>query len=225
MQSNEVICEKIRKSHHHKTGTRGFLTKAATPYFRTFLSASLVFFFMDILALKINRGQAVPDQEPKLLDFNFVEPSKLQLLFRPSGKYAASMHFIHIWVPFNFSQLTLTPTLIFNQYHRYIEKWPEPFRTQVEEVAEISHSCLADKLNDFNDILDALPQYKVVTRDKRFLDLVALGMSAAALTLSTFNSARISTLEMQIVNNNKQVDHLVDIASLHKNHFRAVTKS
>ncbi len=62
--------------------------------------------------------------------------------------------------------------------------WPEPFRTQVEEVAEISRSCLADKLTDFNNMLDALPQYKVITRDKRFLDLVALGMSEAALTLS-----------------------------------------
>jgi hypothetical protein len=44
------------------------------------------------------------------------------------------------------------------------EKMPEPFRTQVKEVAEISRSCLADKLNDFNNILDALPQYEVVTR-------------------------------------------------------------
>ncbi len=85
-------------------------------------------------------------------------------------------------------------TLIFNQYHRYIEKWPEPFCTQVEEVAEISRSCLADKLNDFNDILDALPQYKVITRDNRFLNLIALGMSAAALTLLTFNLAKISHL-------------------------------
>jgi len=47
--------------------------------------------------------------------------------------------------------------------HNYIEKWPEPFSTQVEEVTEISHSCIADKVNDFKDILDALPQYKVVT--------------------------------------------------------------
>jgi hypothetical protein len=47
---------------------------------------------------------------------------------------------------------------IFNQYYNYIEKWPEPFRTQVEEVAEISYSCIADKVNDFKDILDALPQ-------------------------------------------------------------------
>ncbi len=83
---------------------------------------------------------------------------------------------------------------------------------------------LANKLNDFNDILDALPQYEVITRDKSFLDLVVLGMSAAALTLSTFNSAQISTLETQIINNNKRVDHLVDITSLHENHFRAVDK-
>jgi hypothetical protein len=83
-------------------------------------------------------------------------------------------------------------------------------------VAKISRSCLADKLTDFNNMLDGLPQYEVVTRDKHFLDLVALGMSAAVLTLSTFNSAKISHLETQIVNNNKCVDHLVDIAALHK---------
>jgi hypothetical protein len=224
MQTNEEIPEKIRESHCNKVGSRCFLTKAAAPCFRTCLSSSLIFFFLDILALKINRAQAVPDLEPILLDSNFVEPSKPQLLFRPSQKYSASTHFIHIRVPFNFSQFTLTLTLIFNQYHRYIEKWPDPFRTRVEEVAEISRSCLTDKLNNFNNILDALPQYEVITRDKRFLDLVALGMSAAALTLSTFNSVQILTLEMQIVNNNKHVDHLVDIKSLHKNHFQAVDK-
>jgi hypothetical protein len=60
-------------------------------------------------------------------------------------------------VPFNFSQLLQTPNLIFNQYHWFIKRWPEPFCTQVEEVAEISRSCLADKINDFVDILDALP--------------------------------------------------------------------
>jgi hypothetical protein len=116
----------------------------------------------------------------------------------------------------------LTPADIFDKYHQYIKMWPEPFRTQVEEVAKISRSCLANKLTDFNNMLDALPQYEAVTRDKRFLDLVALGMSAAVLTLSTFNSTKISHLEMQIVNNNKRVDHLVNITALHKNHFRAV---
>jgi len=77
-------------------------------------------------------------------------------------------------------------------------------------------------LNDFNDTLDALHQYKVITRDKRFLNLVVLGMSAAAHTLSTFNLARISKLESQIINNNKCVDHLVNITSLHECHFKGV---
>jgi len=197
MQTDEEIHQKIRESHRHKTGTRGFFAKAANPCFRTCLSVTFIFFFMDILALKIDGAQAVPDPELKLLDSNFVEPSKLQLLFRPSGKYVASTHFIHIRLPFNFLQLTLTLTLIFNQYHRYIEKWPEPFCTQVNEVAEISRSCLADKLTDFNNMLDALLQYEVITRDKWFLDLVALGMSTAALTLSTFNSAKISDANCQ----------------------------
>ena len=164
----------------------------------------------------------MPDPAPTLLDSNFVEPPNLQLLFRPSGKYAASTHFIHIRVPFNFSQLLATPDNIFFQYHNYIELWPEPFRTQVEEIAEISRSCIADKLNDFIDILDALPQNEVITRDKRFLDLIALGMSTAALTLSTFNSAKISKLETQIASSNKRIDHLVDITSLHEKHFKAV---
>ncbi len=47
-------------------------------------------------------------------------------------------------------------------------------------------------------------------------------MSRAALTLSTFNSAKISHLETQIVNNNKRVDHLINITALHENHFWAV---
>jgi hypothetical protein len=127
MQTDEEIHEKIRKSNRDKTCSRSFFTQAATPCFRTCLSAAFIFFFMDILALKIDGAQAVPDSEPKLLDSNIIEPSKLQLLFRPSGKYVASTHYIHIRVPFNFSKLMLTPVDIFNKYHRYIEMWPEPF--------------------------------------------------------------------------------------------------
>ena len=92
----------------------------------------------------------------------------------------------------------------------------------MEEVAEIRQSCLADKIYNFVDILDALPQHTVITHDKCFLDLVALGMSMAVLTLSTYNSARISMLETKIVSNNERVDHLVDITSLHEHHFKAV---
>jgi hypothetical protein len=100
---------------------------------------------------------------------------------------------------------------MFETHHTYIDKLPEPFRTQVDEVVDISKSCLADKLNDSTNILAALPEYEVVTRDKQFLDLVSFVMFAAALTLATFNTAKISHLVTQIAHNNKRFDHLVDI--------------
>jgi uncharacterized coiled-coil protein SlyX len=91
-------------------------------------------------------------------------------------------------------------------------------------VAEISKSCLKDKLNNFSNILAALPEYEIVSHDKRFLDLISFGMSAAALTLATYNTARISKLETQIAQNNKRLDHLVNITSLHEQRFKAVDK-
>jgi hypothetical protein len=47
-------------------------------------------------------------------------------------------------------------------------------------------------------------------------------MSPAALTLATFNTARISKLETQIAHNNKRLDHLVGITTLYEQHFKAV---
>jgi hypothetical protein len=122
-----------------KLSPQSFFSKAANPCFYTILALSYFFFILELLALKMNRAIAVPDPELSLLDSNFVEPKNLQLLFRPSRKYAASTHFIHIRVPLNFSQLVLAPTFSIDQYHHYIKKWPEPFHTQVEEVAKISH--------------------------------------------------------------------------------------
>ncbi len=106
MQSYEEIRAKICQSHCDKAGPRSFFAKAYTPCFHTFVSSSFIFFCFELLVLKIEGAQAVLDPEPKLPDSNFVEPNNLQLLFRPSGKYLASTHFIHIRVPFNFSQLS-----------------------------------------------------------------------------------------------------------------------
>ena len=162
MQGDEEIRQKVCQSRCNKAGPRSFLSKAATPCFRSFIASHYVFFILELLALKMNGALAVPDPEPRLLKANAATPAKLQLLFRPSRKYAASTYFIHIRVPFNFSKLLETPANIFQTYHAYIDKWPEPFRTQVAEVAEISRSCLKDKLNDFSHMLAALPEYKIV---------------------------------------------------------------
>jgi hypothetical protein len=109
MQDYEEICEKICQGCCNKTRTGGFLSKACQSCYGTFISSYYFFFILEILALKMNGANAVPDPEPTLLDSNFMEPNKLQLLFQPSGKYAASTHFIQVRIPFNFSQLLSTP--------------------------------------------------------------------------------------------------------------------
>jgi hypothetical protein len=168
MQSNAEISQKICKGRHHKAGPRRFSSKATNPCFSTFIALYYLCFILELLALKMNGAMAVPDPEPRLLDANGAELANFQLLFCPSGKYVASTHFIHVWVPFNFSKLLDNPAKIFEQYQTYIDKWPEPFRTQVDEV-DISQSCLADKLNDFTSILVTLPEYEVITRDQPVL--------------------------------------------------------
>jgi hypothetical protein len=166
-------CKAMRKSVRKsakaavtKLAPRRFFSKAANPCFHTFIASYYLCFILELLALKMNGAMAVPDPELRLLDVNAAEPTKLQLLFCPSGKYAASSHFIHVRVPSNFSKLLETPAQIFKHYQTYIDKWPEPFRMQVNEVTYISKSCRADKLNDFTNILVAPPEYEVVTRDK-----------------------------------------------------------
>jgi hypothetical protein len=121
MQSNAEIGEIISEGRHNKTGPGRVFTKAATPCFRTFIASFYFCFILELLALKMNGAMAVPDPEPRLLDANAATPGKLQLLFRPSGKYAVSTHFIHILQ--NYSKLQLkssihtTPTSINGRNH------------------------------------------------------------------------------------------------------------
>jgi hypothetical protein len=128
MQVNVQIREKICQSRSNKDGTGRVFSKNFNLYYRTFLTTYYFYFVLEILVLKMNQVEAVPDPAPTLLDSNFVEPQNLQLLFRPSGQYAASTHLVHVRVPFNFSQVLATPDNIFLEYRKYVEKWEEPHR-------------------------------------------------------------------------------------------------
>jgi hypothetical protein len=83
--------------------------KTANPCYCTFLSTSIIFFFLELLVLKMNEVVAVPDLAPKLQDSKYIELAELLLHFRPSGKCAASTYYIHIRIPFNFTELLSTP--------------------------------------------------------------------------------------------------------------------
>ena len=120
MQSHEEISEKISQGCRDKAGSWRFFSKAANPCFRAVLALFYFCVILELLALEMNGALAVPNPEPSLLDSNFIEPKNLQLLFRHSGKYAASTHFIYIWVPFTFSKLVLTPSLKYQKMARTI---------------------------------------------------------------------------------------------------------
>jgi hypothetical protein len=77
MQNNAQIREQLCQSNSNKTGARSFFSKAYTP----FIASYYFFFILELLVLKINVTNAVPDLAPSLLDSNFVEPANLQLLF------------------------------------------------------------------------------------------------------------------------------------------------
>jgi hypothetical protein len=57
----------------------------------------------------MNMAKAVLDPEPTLQDCKYIEPAKLQPHFRLSRKYVDSTHYIHIRIPFNFTNLLQTP--------------------------------------------------------------------------------------------------------------------
>jgi hypothetical protein len=131
MQIDAQIRQKIRQSRGDKAGAGRIFPKAFNLYYRTFITTYYFYFILEILVLKMNHVEAVPDPAPTLLDSNFVEPQNLQLLFRRSGQYAASTHLVHVRVPFNFSQVLATPNNIFLEYRKYVDKWQEPHRTKL----------------------------------------------------------------------------------------------
>jgi hypothetical protein len=96
MQTNEEIRQKIREGHRYKTGTRGFFAKAAAPCFRTCLSTAFIFFFLDILALKINTAETIMDQKQTLQEFKQIKFTKFCLNESPdSQKYSFAKFCLH----------------------------------------------------------------------------------------------------------------------------------
>jgi hypothetical protein len=90
------MCKSVRKSTKAavtKLALGAFSPKPANPATAPSLPHSMSSSSWKFWPSKWTRAYAVPDLEPTLLDSYFIEPSKLQLLFRPSGKYMVSNTF------------------------------------------------------------------------------------------------------------------------------------
>jgi hypothetical protein len=96
-------------------------------------------------------GTTVPDPDPELINaqnFNFAKP---KLFFKNISKYAATSMYIHVRIPFNFTTVFNTKQAIAGVYNQLLEQHEEPFKSIIKSIIEGS-------LEDFCDIIKALPQ-------------------------------------------------------------------
>jgi hypothetical protein len=53
----------------------------------------------------MSHGQLLPDPYPELINVKSLDFAKPKLFFKNIGRYAATSTYIHVLIPFNFSQI------------------------------------------------------------------------------------------------------------------------
>jgi hypothetical protein len=83
-------------------------------------------------------------------------------------------------------------------YDQLLAQHDEPFKSITKSVTDVSLSIIEGSLEEFRDIIKALPQKTEISmlgRPKRF---IAIGISIVAMAMSTFNTVRITQLNEEI---------------------------
>jgi hypothetical protein len=166
----------------------------------------LTLIFILYVLLKMSSGSTVPDPDPELINaqnFNFAKP---KLFFKNIRKYAATSTYIHVRIPFNFTMFFNTKQAIAGVYEQLLDKHKEPFKFITKSVTDLSLAIIEGSLEDFRDIIKALPRKMEVSmlgRPKRF---IAIGISIAAMA---FNMIRITQL------NKEKTNLILDMVHLH----------
>jgi hypothetical protein len=114
--------------------------------------------FISYGLLKMSSGSSVPDPDPELINaqtFNFAKP---KLFFKNIEKYATTSTYIHVRIPFNFTTVFNTKQAIAGVYDQLLEKHEEPFKSITKSVTDVSLAIIEGSLEDFRDIINALPQ-------------------------------------------------------------------
>ncbi len=79
------------------------------------------------------------------------------------GKYAATSTYIHVRIPFNFTQILNTKNTIEQNYELLLDQHKEPFKSIVKNptkphLTSVSLLTIEASLEDFKDVIKALPQ-------------------------------------------------------------------
>jgi len=210
------------KSGGNQTGTWSILSAADLSTARK--NVTMVnFLFLTAFVLQMQYSGAETKQ-PILIDSEFTQLEKLQLCFRPLGKYAATTFTSHIRVPFNYSNLLHLESKMdqrldqfitdLDKYHFKVED--ADLRT-IHSTFQIYRQNTKDIFKLFNDLLASLPH--VHSRQRRQWDIASFMAATAALSLSTYNTIQISKLETAIETQQAKTHLLTDISKRHKQHL------
>jgi hypothetical protein len=170
----------------------------------------------------MSSGSTVPDLDPELINAQNFNSAKPKLFFKSIGKYAATSTYIHVRIPFNFTTVFNTKQAIARVYEQLLDKHEEPFKSITKSVTDVSLAVIEGSLEDFLDIIKALPQKMKISMPGRPKRFIALGISIAAMAMSTFNTVRITQLNEEISNLNEKTDLILDVVHLHEKHLHHV---
>jgi hypothetical protein len=70
----------------------------------------------------------------------------------------ATSTYIHVWIPFNFTQILDTKNTIEHNYNLLLDKHEEPFKTIAKTTTDVSLLTISASIEDFQDVIKALPQ-------------------------------------------------------------------
>jgi hypothetical protein len=100
--------------------------------------------------------------------------------FKNIGRNTATSTYIHIRIPFNFTQILHTKNTI-EQHYALLNKREEPFKTIAKTSNDSSLLTISASIEDFQDVIkDLLQMTKISSRPKRF---VAIGLAIAAMAM------------------------------------------
>jgi hypothetical protein len=85
--------------------------------------------------LKMSHGQLIPD--PELIDAKSFDFAKPKLFFKNIRRYGATSTYIHVRIPFNFSQTLDTKNTIKQYYMTLLDKCEEPFETIAKTTTSV----------------------------------------------------------------------------------------
>jgi hypothetical protein len=164
-------------------------------------------------------GSTVPDPDPELINTQNLDLVKPKLFFKNISHYAATSTYIHVRIPFNFTTVFNTKDAIAKVYDKLLDQHEEPFKSIPKSVNDVSLATIKSSLEDFQDIIKAIPQKLEISKPGQPKRFIAIGISIAAMAMSTFNTVRITQLNVEI-NTLKEKTHLVlDVVHLHKKHL------